>query len=139
MHVGPLIKGRNQRSLLKIKNVRILLVLSLTNKSDDNEIEKLEQENVTILKEYFENIEEIYQLSDAYIFPIFEGFHSIEIPLSVLEALSCNLPVITSRYGGGLENFLKEGDGLIFVDNFEQINDSILKLKNENNINTRKK
>lgn len=139
LHVGPLMKGRNQRVLLNINDVRILLVLSLTNKSDDIEIKKLNQKNVTILREYFPNIEEIYQLSDAYVFPIFEGFHSIETPLSVLEALSCNLPVITSRYGGGLEKILHQGEGLIFVDNFEQINDSILKLKSTNICNTRKK
>ena len=139
LHIGPLIKGRNQRALLDLEKIRVLLVLSLTNKSDEIEIKKLKHKNVTIFREYFPNIEEIYQLSDAYIFPIFEGFHSIEIPLSVLEALSCNLPVITSRYGGGLESFLREGNGLIFVNNFDEIKDSLSKLKQENNFNTRKK
>jgi glycosyltransferase involved in cell wall biosynthesis len=139
LHVGPLIKGRNQRALLELENIRLLLVLSLTNKSDEIEIKKLTKNNVTIYTEYFPNIEEIYQLSDAYIFPIFDGFHSIETPLSVLEALSCNLPVISSRYGGGLESFLEEGDGLIFVDNIENTKRSLSKIKTENNFQTRKK
>jgi glycosyltransferase involved in cell wall biosynthesis len=73
-----------------------------------------------VWKRYFPNIEEIYSIADVYIFPLFEEQNSIEIPLSVLEAMSCNLPVITTRYGG-LERLFKAGEGLFYVNTIEEI------------------
>jgi glycosyltransferase involved in cell wall biosynthesis len=140
LHVGPLIKGRNQRCLLEIPDVTVLLILSLTNISDNDEIKKLSSKNIIICKKFLPNIEEAYQLSDLYVFPIFENFHSIEIPLSVLEAMACNLPVITSRYGGGLERLFKEGNGLKFAQSSDEIKKFVLEIKQKNiDIKTRDK
>lgn len=42
----------------------------------------------------------MYQLSDLYIFPvIFEG-GCIGIPLSILEARACGIPVMSTEFGG---------------------------------------
>ena len=66
------------------------------------------------------NIEEVYALSDCYVFPTppMNKINSIEIPLSVLEAMACNLSVITTKFGA-LPKVFEEGDGLIFVDDGE--------------------
>ena len=139
LHVGPLKIGRNQRSLIKIPDAKILLVVSMTNPSEEAAYQELKNENVIIWKRYIPNIQEIYALADVYVWPSIEEFNGIEIPLTVLEAMSCNLPVITTRYGG-LERILQDGDGLFFIDEPEHINKLILQIKSDNSrLATRKK
>ena len=139
LHVGPIVKGRNQRIFQDIPGVKILLITSTTNPSEKEELKKLDNSKITIWYTYLPKIEEIYQLSDLYVFPIIEGLNSIEIPLSVLEAMSCNLPVVSTRYGG-LEEILSEGGGLDYVDNSEELIETVLKVKNsKENIKTREK
>jgi glycosyltransferase involved in cell wall biosynthesis len=120
LHVGPITKGRNQRVLLDIPGIKILLIASITNPSEKKELKKLYGSKITIWDKYLSNIEEIYQLSDLYVFPITRGLYSIEIPLSVLEAMSCNLPVISTKFGG-LEKIISEGDGFYFVNNSTEL------------------
>lgn len=130
LHIGPILRGRNQKSLTEISNVKILLIQSITNPSDEKEIKKIKSSNVTIMNNYISNIEEIYHISNVYVFPVFDSFQSIEIPLTVLEAMSCNLPVITTNYGGGLTRIFNEGDGLFFIKNPSEMNEAIEKIRN---------
>jgi glycosyltransferase involved in cell wall biosynthesis len=139
LHIGPLKSGRNQKSLLQLNNEKIVLVLSTSAGSEEWVYKKLHKANVTIWREFFPDIQEVYAIADVYIFPVFEELNSIEIPLSVLEALACNLPVITTRYGG-LNRILQDGEGLFFIDTEEQIPELVSKIKSGNfKINTRKK
>jgi glycosyltransferase involved in cell wall biosynthesis len=139
LHIGPLRNSRNQRSLLQLSDVKVLLVVSITNPSEELAYQELIKTKITIWREYFPNIQELYSLADIYIFPVFEELNSIEIPLSVLEAMSCNLPVITTRYGA-LERILQEGEGLFFIDKQEQIQELIREIKNgKYKIDTRRK
>lgn len=138
LHIGPLKKGRNQKSLLQLNNEKILLVLSTSAGSEEWLHKELTKANVTIWTDFFPNIQEVYAIADVYIFPVFEELNSIEIPLSVLEALACNLPVITTRYGG-LNRILQDGEGLFFIDTEEQIPELVSKIKNGCKIDTRKK
>ena len=48
------------------------------------------------------------------------------MPLSVMEAMSCNLPVVSTRFGA-LPRFIEPGDGIIFI---EHGDDFIKELKN---------
>jgi glycosyltransferase involved in cell wall biosynthesis len=140
LHVGPVRRGRNQKALLQLRNEKILLVVSLTNPSEEEVYQDLLKEkmnNVTIWKKYFPNIQDIYALADVYVFPVFELLNSIDIPLSVLEAMSCNLPVIVTRFGG-LERIMKAGDGLFFIEREDEMENIIAQLKESKvNINTR--
>lgn len=140
LHVGPLRTGRNQKALLRLRNAKILLVVSLTNPSEQlvyQKVLKEKRENAIVWKKYFPDIQNIYALADVYVFPVFEELNSIDIPLSVLEAMSCNLPVIVSRFGG-LERIVKEGDGLFFVENENQIESILAQLKSGKiKVNTR--
>jgi len=121
LHVGPVRSGRNQRVLLNLTtSIKVLLVVSISNPSENEVYDELLRSKAIVWKRYFPNIEEIYSIADVYIFPLFEEQNSIEIPLSVLEAMSCNLPVITTRYGG-LERLFKAGEGLFYVNTIEEI------------------
>jgi glycosyltransferase involved in cell wall biosynthesis len=139
LHIGPIKSGRNQRSLLHLHDVKVLLIVSITNPTEQAAYDELSKTKAIIWKRYFPNIEEIYAICDVYIWPVFKELHGIEMPLSVLEAMSCNLPVICSRYGA-LSRLFHEGDGLIFIDRETEIEESILRIKNKKiNINTRDK
>lgn len=140
LHVGPLKKGRNQEALLRINNVKVLLVTSITNPSENDLFELFDRKtNVTLWTTYIEDISEIYSMVDVYVFPVFKELNSIDIPLSVLEAMSCNLPVISSNYGG-LANIVKEGEGFYYMYNEKQLLEICQEIKMGNvKINTRKK
>lgn len=103
LHVGHLKEGRNVRELLKVdEKYQVILVTStLTMREEDKKLkEELQiRPNVHLLRGYIPNIEEIYQMSDLYFFPTNQSGNCIDVPLSCLEAASCNKPVLTTDYG----------------------------------------
>ena len=121
LHVGHLKEGRNISHLLNVgDNFHVVLVVStLTKNEQDSQLRaKLEaRPNTTILDKYLPNIEEIYQMADVYFFPVEEQGNCIDVPLSVLEAASCNVPVVATKYGELKEFAGKEG--FWFIDSFE--------------------
>lgn len=131
LHVGPITKARNQTALIAIPDTKKLLVVSLTNKSEKEACLGLDKDNVTIWTKYFPNIEEVYNLVDTYVFPGFDESNSIEIPLAILEAMSSNLPVISTRHGA-LERIIHDVNGFFFIEKPEQINDAISQIRTGN-------
>ena len=131
LHVGHIRENRNLEIFSdiqnKIKNVQVIIVGSTHfNKVIDIE-RKLINSGCLVWRDYFEHIDEIYCLSDCYVFPVKylsnnSSLNSltgcIEIPMSVLEAMACNLPVITTRYAG-LPDLLEEGEGLYYYENYD--------------------
>jgi glycosyltransferase involved in cell wall biosynthesis len=71
----------------------------------------MRQAGVIVLDEYTDDIHEIYQAADLYLFPVSERRAALEFPLSVIEASACNLPVLTTRFGA-LPEILESGSGL---------------------------
>lgn len=139
LHVGHLNKGRNVAQLMKINpEYQVLLVTStLTKNEQDKELKKklLDTPNIKIIDEYVPSIKEVYQLSDVYFFPVVEQCNCIDIPLSCLEAAACNLPIITTLYGA-MKEFKGKKD-FYFIDSFENINEIISKVLNEENVSSR--
>lgn len=136
LHVGHLNKKRNVDKLYSInEDIHVVLVVSHT--QDNQETEELQnyilsRPNTTLIDEYIENIEEIYQLADIYFFPTISSEGCIDVPLSVMEAASCNLPVVTTFYGELKELYGKEC--IYFINSFEEVylNDKIYSaLENE--------
>ena len=85
----------------------ILLIISTALDREEKIFLDILNSNICVKTKYFENIEEIYSLADAYIFPIkglgkdyfptfIEEIGVIDMPLSILEALSVGIPVITT-------------------------------------------
>jgi glycosyltransferase involved in cell wall biosynthesis len=123
LHVGHINRGRNVLALEKvtqIRNVRVILVGSTSTQQDDNLAHQLVQMGIQLIREFIPHIEEIYQLADAYIFPVVSKDAAIGVPLSVLEAMACNLPVITTRFGG-LPLMFEEENGFVYFDNENEL------------------
>lgn len=151
LHVGSLKEGRNINIFERIQsdNCQVVIIGAMSNGVDQNLYMRLLSAGCIIITKYQENIEEFYALSDCYVFPTimqmdkFERMHSdsIEMPLSVLEAMACNLSVISTKFCD-LDKIFQQGDGLFFVDNHKQIVDilNIIRTNNNNSIiNTRQK
>lgn len=127
LHVGHMKEWRNIRQLLKVDDrFHVVLVVStLTAEFEDAELRHAlqQKQNLTIIDSYIPHIEEIYQLADAYFFPVEKARHCIDVPLSALEAAGCGIPVVSTPYGEmkrllGYEGFYR-------IDSFEpeDIND----------------
>ena len=71
----------------------------------------------TLTYDYIKDMNEIYQLSDVYFFPVVEKGHCIDLPLSCLEAAACGVPIVTTDYGAMKEFVGKKG--FVFIDSFE--------------------
>ena len=63
-----------------------------------------------------DRIERVYQLCDAYLFPVMSSLDAMEMPLSVLEAAACDLPIIATRFGA-LPELLGGAEGVAWAEN----------------------
>lgn len=119
LHVGHISPQRGVEMLCDIQtkysgDVQTVVVGALTMKPDDAIITVLKDSGCHVWLRHFEKIEEVYQLADCYIFPGLHNTSAIEIPLTVLEAMGCNLPIISDSFGG-LPDLFEHGDGFYFV------------------------
>jgi len=133
LHVGPIIKGRTIQLLKELQNKETqVIVIGRRAPMEKDLYRLLEKAGCLIWTNRFEHIEDVYALSDCYVFPTSpkNKTKSIELPLSVLEAMSCNLPVITTKFGALPRIFEKDRDGLFFVENEEDIYKFMEILKN---------
>jgi len=126
LHVGHINKGRNLEFLKPIarqNGIQVLIVGSTNEFNFDSSVyNDLISAGCHVKREYIEHIEEIYQLSDCYVFPTCDRSYAIEIPLSVLEAMSCNIPVISTKYGGLTRIFGSNG-AIHFIDTVDDVHD----------------
>lgn len=122
LHTGHLKEGRNIAQLMKfdLEYQIVLVVSTLTQNEQDKALKNklLQTPNVRLIYDYQPNIEELYQLSDVYFFPVLSEGNCIDVPLSCLEAASCNIPVVTTSYGE-MSTF-KGKDGFWFIDSFDR-------------------
>lgn len=122
LHVGHLNSNRNIESLLelqKISNVQVVIVGSTTTKTENNLKEKLVKDGIRVIDEFVSDISKVYKMSDVYIFPVFNNTAAIDMPLSVLEAMACNIPVLTTRFGGLVDYFEEDMGFRYFTDSKE--------------------
>lgn len=118
LHVGHIDAVRELHKLIPVQKTKAfytLIVAAGTISPDPSIVAFLRLSGCDVRIGFLQKIEEFYQLSDVYCFPGTGPSSAIEIPLSVLEAMSCNLPVITGRFGG-LPDLFREGNGLYFAD-----------------------
>lgn len=124
LHVGTIKKGRNIQVLKDLQkgDYQVLIVGTTTIPVEKDVQHDLEKSGCLIWIKYFQNINEIYALSDCYVFPVppTNRLDCIELSLSDIEAMACNLPVISTKFGG-LTRIFDEGDGLILIDNDSDI------------------
>ncbi|WP_161618957.1 glycosyltransferase family 4 protein [Haloarcula marismortui] len=126
LHVGHFKRGRGVKSLLELQSYGHLVIVGSPSTGPEAElVESLRSAGVTVQTKYVPDIEKYYQAADVYVFPVTDEGNSIQAPLSVLEAMACNLPVVSTRFGGLIDLF-DEGDGLRFISSFEDIEESDL-------------
>jgi len=148
LHVGSIKPGRGVQILTKLQSedTQVLVISAVSVGISREMVQLLRKAGCLVWTEYFENINEIYGLADCYIFPVAPVKNtlgratadSIEMPLTVLEAMACNLPVIATKFGA-LPRAFKEGDGLFFVENENDIFQALEEIRNGIKIKTREK
>ena len=128
LHVASIKRARNLGIFKQISrqnsDFQVVIIGRVGEKRDEKLASELQESGCLVWKEYFPNMEEIYATTDCYIFPTIDSMACIETPLSVLEAMACNIPIITSRFGA-LPNMFSEGDGLFFTGSDEQITELV--------------
>lgn len=142
LHVGHTTAGRNIEFLINVRrdlNAQVIFVGSHLSHADRVTLtSRLRDNGVIVLDGYFPHIEELYQLADCYLFPVFSDRACIGVPLSVLEAMACNLPVVSVRYGN-LPRMFEEGQGLTYADTPEGLLLGLKMARNTNGCHTREK
>ncbi len=141
-HMGHLNEGRNLKTLipLQIEGMQIVIVASSSTPEDAKGQKSLKKElldsGIIILDGYIEKIEEVYQLSDIYIFPVLKKNSSIGMPLSILEARACDIPVVTTNYGS-IKSYLQDDFGGVIYSEPDNFLNSIKGLKKSSQKNIR--
>jgi len=136
-HMGHLNEGRNLKSLIPLQKAGYQMIVVGSSSTPKDSIgpasikQELIDEGIVVLDGYIENIEEIYQLSDAYIFPVVAKTGSIGMPLSVMEARACGIPVITTDFGS-LKHFLDDDNGNIYYAHPEDFLRVVKQIEREN-------
>ncbi len=128
LHVGHINEGRNLSILTElIKENFVVLVIGSTCFTEDEKLKKdLKNDGILIVNEYIQNINEYYQASDAYVFPVLNDSSVIEFPLSILEAMACNIPILSTHFGSIPNHFKESGHFKYFADK-----ESLLRQANE--------
>lgn len=133
LHVGHINESRNLNWLIDIKkynsDLEVVLVGSTYNNSDLDLYKKLKSYNIKIIDQYVSNMVDIYNLANFYVFPVENDHGAISTPLSVLEAMSCNLPIITTKFGSLIDMFVQDDD-FHFVESSYDITNILNKLTN---------
>lgn len=128
LHVGHIKPNRKLDlfpEIQKIPGVQVVVVGGTVEKSDEDLKTTLQKAGVKVIHRYLNDISELYKAADLYVFPIqdmgdalpdaYNQIGSIDLPLSVLEAMACNLPVISTPFGA-LPRLFKPGGGLEYVE-----------------------
>ena len=118
LHVGSVRRWRNVNYLIEIQKEtdnQVFLVGRATTKNEKGVEQALRKTGIVVTDGYNPNIEEFYGLADCYVFPTTTTVGSIDVPLSVLEAMAQNLPIVSTRFGG-LPRMFKEENGFFYSD-----------------------
>lgn len=141
LHVGAVKQKRGVGILSELQggDQQVIIAGSPSTGHDLATLQSLERCGCWVWTDYFDDIERLYGLADCYVFPTQNPLHAIEIPLSVLEAMACNLPVVSSAFGG-LPEILDAGEGLVYTHSPEELLQGVQRIRrNKIFIRTRQK
>jgi len=129
LHVGHVRESRNLEVLLRYRDWGSdVQPVVKAGEIDPSWAHRLRMAGIIVVDEYFSDVHEIYQASDCYFFPVNSPAGAVEIPLSVIEACACNLPVLTTRFGA-LGETIREGTGFCYYDQVSEIAERIAALR----------
>jgi glycosyltransferase involved in cell wall biosynthesis len=123
LHVGHIEKRRGLDVLIDVitgyKDVTVIIVASSFFKKDIDLYNRIKDAGALILEDLPSDLSEIYALSDCYLFSAIKHA-SIFMPLSVMEAMATNIPVISTPYEG-LRTFFDEGNGIYYYSTQDEL------------------
>ena len=140
LHVGHLNRGRGIQALLPLQRLpgaQVVVVGSASTSHDQELVTELTRAGVKVLGEHIADMAAVYQMADCYVFPVQGETSAIDVPLSVLEAMACDLPVVTTRFGG-LPGLFASARGLRYVGRPEQIVEAVESLRGMTGPGTRR-
>jgi len=102
LHVGHLRAGRNLGVLAELTSAGhvVVLVVSPRFPPDPGVAAELRGAGVRLVTDNLADIRMAYWAADSYLFPTIELNAAVGVPLSVLEALACGVPVVTTPFDG---------------------------------------
>ena len=149
LHVGHFKSNRNLEIFIKIQeieNLQVIIVGGITETADEALKKELQRAGIRCFHNLYKDITQFYKMADLYVFPIedtgnklpdsYNQVGAIDMPLSVLEAMACNLPVVTTEFGA-LPRLFETSDGLTFCRNQDDILNAVKRAFNGAPTNTR--
>lgn len=129
LHVGHILPNRNVQALASLQRAlqgeaQVVMVGSSAFGVDAALVQALKDGGVVVITKYVERIAELYQMADCYVFPVRSAQGSVEIPLSVLEAMACDLPIVSTPFGE-LPRLFPEGDGVRYIPDDAALADAV--------------
>lgn len=125
LHVGHIRESRNIKWLIDVQNeledVQVVIVGSTSTSSEDELYKELIESKIIVIRDYLPDVSELYQLADYYCFPVILNNAAMEIPLSVLESMATNIPVLTTRFGRLPELFPEEDNYYRYIEKASDI------------------
>jgi hypothetical protein len=133
-HVGHLFENRNLRALIPLAaqpGVSVVVLASHYRREPESSTlcRHLEEGGVRLLFGHRPDVEEIYRLSDCYVFPTVDHGGAVASPLSVVEAKATGLPVVARRFRALGERVGRELQ-IDLVDSDEELRGRVLALRN---------
>lgn len=129
IHVGHCSVGRGLEDFQYIDSSLFQSMVVASGMFDNDTVKStLLNSGVKIHTGYLENINEIYQMADAYFFPTQNDEYVISIPLSVMEALSCGVPVLAYSSFGKLRNINAASGSVCLIDSPKEISGALTRL-----------
>lgn len=150
LHVGHFRKRRYIDILSRIKreNIAEVIMVGGTSLPKQGRIyDDLRKSGCKTIYKYLPNIEEYYQIADCFIFPVRDkpfstipslNTGSIEFPLSVIQAMACNLPVLSTKFGA-LQSCFGNSSGFYYFDSEEEALEILKKIKTKVRPNNNRK
>jgi len=146
LHVGHIRPNRNVEFLAQLQSdlvsgdYQVIVVSSSHFQVDSDLLNNLKSAGCIIIKRYIENIAELYNACDYYVFPVkgleknnypknYNDVGVIDMPLSILEAIACGLPVITTKIDAiEVLIFGEHNIPIAFIDDLQSVRNSFIEL-----------
>lgn len=130
LHVGHLSRKRNVGTLRALTAHAEVVVIGSTSTPEDVSLRSdLEAAGVTVIRKKVD-VADYYRLADCYVFPVEDHEGCVELPLSVIEALACGLPVVSTPFGG-LRDFFIEDKDFAYWSTIEELSQAVAALRKE--------